>query len=170
MVTLREYEAYLKVKRFIDGQDESEIISRLINEINYIPLTIESNGTDPIKYYSTSAAAKYCWVTKQTLGYAHRNRCTRIVRRTLKEYEAYLKVKRFIDGHDEAEIISRLIGDNKYVPLIIESDNADLIKYYSTSAAARHCGVTKQALDYTHRNRFTRIFRRKGGVKEYRIT
>ena len=41
---------------------------------------------------------------------------------TLKEYEAYLKVKRFIDGHNEAEIISRLMGDNKYVPLIIESD------------------------------------------------
>ena len=32
---------------------------------------------------------------------------------TLKEYEAYLKVKRFIDGHDESEIISRLMGDNK---------------------------------------------------------
>ena len=35
---------------------------------------------------------------------------------TLKEYEAHLKVKRFIDGHDESEIISRLMGDNKYVP------------------------------------------------------
>ena len=44
---------------------------------------------------------------------------------TLKEYEAYLKVKRFIDDHDEAEIISRLMGDNKYVPLIIESDGTD---------------------------------------------
>ena len=32
---------------------------------------------------------------------------------TLKEYEAYLKVKRFIDGHNESEIISRLMGDNK---------------------------------------------------------
>ena len=30
---------------------------------------------------------------------------------TLKEYEAYLKVKRFIDGHDESEIISRQMGD-----------------------------------------------------------
>ena len=87
---------------------------------------------------------------------------------TLKEYEAYLKVKRFIDGHDEAEIISRLMGDNKYVPLIIKSDDADPIKYYSTSAAARHCGVTKQTLDYAHR--CTRIVRRKGGVKEFRIT
>ena len=89
---------------------------------------------------------------------------------TLKEYEAYLKVKRFIDGHDEAEIISRLINESNYVPLIIESDDADPIKYYSTSAAARHCGVTKQMLDYAHRNRCTRIIvRRKGGVKEVRI-
>ena len=88
---------------------------------------------------------------------------------TPKEYEAYLKVERFIDGHDEAQIISRLIGDNKYVPLIIKSD-ADPIKYYSTSAAARHCGVTKQTLDYAQRNRCMRIFRRKGGVKEFRLT
>ena len=69
---------------------------------------------------------------------------------TLKEYEAYLKVKRFIDGHDEAEIISRLINERNYVPLIIESEDADPIKYYSTSAAAKHCGVTKQTLDYAH--------------------
>ena len=54
---------------------------------------------------------------------------------TLKEYEACLRVKRFIDGHDESEIISRLMGDNKYVPLIIESDGTDPIKYYSTSAS-----------------------------------
>ena len=88
---------------------------------------------------------------------------------TLKEYEPYLKVKRFIDGHDEAEIISRLMGDDKYIPLIIKSDDADPIKYYSTSAAAKHCAVTKQMLDYAHRNRCTRIVRRKGGVKEFRI-
>ena len=68
MVTLKEYEVYLKVKRFID---EAEIISRLINESNYVPLIIESDGTDPIKYYSTSAAAKYCGVTEQTLDYAY---------------------------------------------------------------------------------------------------
>ena len=89
---------------------------------------------------------------------------------TLKEYKAYLKVKRFIDGHDESEIISRLINESNYVSLIIESDDADPIKYYSTSAAARHCGVTKQTLDYAHRNRCTRIVRRKGGVKEFRLT
>ena len=89
---------------------------------------------------------------------------------TLKEYKAYLKVKRFIDGHDKSKIISRLMGDNKYIPLIIESDDADPIKYYFTSAAARHCGVAKQMLDYTHKHRCSRIVRRKGGVKEFRIT
>ena len=89
---------------------------------------------------------------------------------TLKEYEAYLKVKRFIDGHDESEIISRLMGDNKYVPLIIKSDDADPIKYYSTSAAARHCGITKQTLNYADKHRCSRIVRRQGGVKEFRLT
>ena len=96
---------------------------------------------------------------------------------TLKEYETYLKVKRFIDGRDgptrsgsrEAEIISRLMNESNYVPLIIESDGAAPIKYYSTSAAAKYCGVTKQTLDYAYRNRCIRIVRRKGGVKEFRI-
>ena len=89
---------------------------------------------------------------------------------TLKEDEAYLKVKRFIDGHDKSEIISRLTNESNYVTLTIEPDGTDPIKYYSTSAAAKHCGVTKQTLDYAHRNRCTRIVRRKGRVKEFRIT
>ena len=70
----------------------------------------------------------------------------------------------------EAEIVSRLMGDNKYIPLIIKSNGTNPIKHYSTSAAAKHCGVTKQTLDYAHRNRCTRIVRRKGGVKEFRLT
>ena len=81
MVTLIEYEAYLRVKRIIDSCDEAEIISKLSNERNYTPVIIESEGMRPTKCYSTSAAAKYCGVTKQTLDYAHRNRCRRIVRR-----------------------------------------------------------------------------------------
>ena len=89
---------------------------------------------------------------------------------TLKEYEAYLKVKRFIDGQDEAEIISRLSNKRNYTAMIIESEGISPTEYYSTSAAAKHCGVTKQTLDYAHRNRCTRIVRRKGGVKEFRIT
>ena len=81
MVTLKEYETYLRVKRIIDSCDEAEIISKLSNERNYTPMNLELEGIIPTKYYSTSAAAKHCGVTKQTLDYAHRNRCMRIVRK-----------------------------------------------------------------------------------------
>ena len=81
MITLKEYEAYLKVKRFIEGCDEAEIISRLINGGNCVPLIISSDDTEPIKYYSPLTAARDCGVSKQMFDYAYRNRCTRIVRR-----------------------------------------------------------------------------------------
>ena len=89
---------------------------------------------------------------------------------TLKEYKAYLRVKRFIDRCDEAEIISKPSNERNYTPMIIESEAISPTKCYSTSAAAKHCGVTKQTLDYAHRNRCTRIVRTKGGVKKFRIT
>ena len=94
---------------------------------------------------------------------------------TLKEYETYLKVKKFIKyiDCDEADIIPRLINGvgiiPAYVPLIIESDDMEPTKYYSLSAAARGCGVSKQMIVYAYRNRCTRIVRRKGGTKEFRI-
>ena len=86
---------------------------------------------------------------------------------TLKEYEIYLKVKKFIktEGCDEADLIPRLINGVAYVPLIIESDDTD----YSLSAAASNCGVSKQTISYAYRNRNTRIVRRKGGFKVFRI-
>ena len=83
---------------------------------------------------------------------------------TLKEYEAYLRVKRIIESCDEAEIICKLSNERNYTPMIIESEGISPNKCYSTSAAA------KQTLDYAHRNRCTRIVRRKGGVKEFRMT
>ena len=89
---------------------------------------------------------------------------------TLKEYEAYLRVKRIIDSCDEAEIISKLSNERNYTSMIKELEGISPTKYYSTSVAAKHCGVTKQTLDYAHRNRCTRIVRKKGGVKEFRIT
>ena len=89
---------------------------------------------------------------------------------TLKEYKAYLTVKSIIDSCDEAEIISELSNERNYTPMTIESEGISPTKCYSTSAVARHCGVTKQMLDYAHRNRCTSIVRTKGGVKEFRIT
>ena len=70
MITLKEYEIYLKVKAFIESEncDESSIILRLINAVGiilaYVPLIIESDDMEPTKYYSPSAAAKGCGILK----------------------------------------------------------------------------------------------------------
>ena len=91
---------------------------------------------------------------------------------TLKEYEIYLKVKKFIEakGCDEANLIPQLINRiAAYVPLIIESDDTEPTEYYSLSAAARDCGVSKQMILYAYINRKTRIVRRKGGFKVFKI-
>ena len=89
---------------------------------------------------------------------------------TLKEYEIYLKVKKFIEaeGCDEVDLIPRLVNGVAYVPLIIESDDTEPTKYYSLSAAAKGCGISKQTISYAYRNRNTRIVRRKGGFKAFR--
>ena len=87
MITLKEYEIYLKGKKFIEtiDCDENDIIPRLINGVGiipaYVPLIIESDDMEPTKYYSLSAAARGCGILKQTMVYAYRNRCTRIARR-----------------------------------------------------------------------------------------
>ena len=94
---------------------------------------------------------------------------------TLKEYEIYIQVKKFIqtENCDENDIIPKLTNGigiiPAYVPLIIETDDMEPTKYYSLSAAARGCGNLKQTIVYAYRNRFTRIARRKGGYKVFRI-
>ena len=86
MITLEEYEIYLKVKAFIkaEGCDEADIIPKLVNKIGiisaYIPLIIKSDHMEPTKYYSLLVAARDCGLLKQTIVYAYRNRCTRRVR------------------------------------------------------------------------------------------
>ena len=93
---------------------------------------------------------------------------------TLKEYEIYLKVKKFIETSNfNKSDISQLKNGVRiipaYVPLIIESDDMEPTKYYSLSAAARGCGVLKQMMIYAYRNRCARIARRKGGFKVFRV-
>ena len=90
---------------------------------------------------------------------------------TLQDNEIYLKVKKFIktEGCDVTDLIPRLINGVAYVPLIIESEDMEPTKYYSLSAAARDCGVSQQTITYAYRNRKTRIVRRKGGFKVFRI-
>ena len=73
MITLKEYEVYLKVKAFIEaeGCDEANIIPQLINGVGilpaYIPLIIESDDKEPTKYYSLSVSARGCGLLKQML-------------------------------------------------------------------------------------------------------
>ena len=76
MITLKEYEIYLKVKKFIESEncEESALIPGLINGVgiipSYVPLIIESDDMEPTKYYSLSAAARDCGLLKQTIIYA----------------------------------------------------------------------------------------------------
>ena len=94
---------------------------------------------------------------------------------TLEEYEIYLKVKKFIKtiDCDENKLIPKLVNGigiiHAYIPLIIESNDMEPSKYYSLSAAAKGCGVSKQMIVCAYKNRCTRIVRRKGGTKEFRI-
>ena len=94
---------------------------------------------------------------------------------TLKEYEIYLKVKKFIETEncEENNIIPKLVNGvgiiPAYIPLIIESNDMEPTKYYSLSANVRGCGIFKQTIVYAYRNRCTRIARRKGGSKVFRI-
>ena len=94
---------------------------------------------------------------------------------TLKEYEIYFKVKKFIEteNYEENELIPKLMDETgiipAYVPLIKKSDDMQPTKYYSLSAAARGYGILKQMMVYAYRNRCTRIARRKGGYQVFRI-
>ena len=54
MVTLKEYEACLRVKTIIDSCDEAEIISKLSNERNYTPMIIELEGINQILFNISS--------------------------------------------------------------------------------------------------------------------
>ena len=87
MITLKEYEIYLKVKKFIEiiDCDENELIPKLTNGIGtiptYIPLIIEFDDMEPTKYYSLSVAARGCGIPKQTIVYAYRNEKMRIAKR-----------------------------------------------------------------------------------------
>ena len=79
MITLKEYEIYLKVKKFIETEncDENAPIPKLMNRIGIIPayvlLTIEVDDMERTKYYSIPAAARWCGILKQTMVYANRN-------------------------------------------------------------------------------------------------
>ena len=76
MLTLKDYEIYLKVKNYMEseGCDENELIPRLTSGVGIIPanvpLVMESEDLEPTKFYSLSAAARECGISKQSMIYA----------------------------------------------------------------------------------------------------
>ena len=58
MITLKEYEIYLEVKKFIEseGCEENKLIPKSVNGVGiipaYVPLIIASDDMEPTKYYS----------------------------------------------------------------------------------------------------------------------
>ena len=86
MITLKEFEVYLKVKEFIESNnlEESDVIPQINSEgvvANYVPLIVESSDMEPKKFYLLSAAARGNGIPKQTIDYAYKNRKSRITRR-----------------------------------------------------------------------------------------
>ena len=53
--------------------------------------------------------------------------------------------------------------------MIIKDENEDGRKFYSLSSAAKFIGVSIATMNYVHNNRRTRISRRVGGQRTFKI-
>ena len=91
---------------------------------------------------------------------------------TRKEFEAYLRVKKFIEknNYEEADLRKK-IRDTRpaRIPLIIRSDDMEPKKYERLTDAASDIKVPRETLIYAYENRRSLITRRKGGVKVFYI-
>ena len=89
-----------------------------------------------------------------------------------KEFEAYLRVKEFIEknNYEEADLRKK-IRDRRpaCIPLIIRSDDMEPKKYGSLKDAANDIEVSRESLMYAYENRRSLITRRKFGVKIFYI-
>ena len=89
-----------------------------------------------------------------------------------KEFEAYLRVKEFMEknSYDEADLRKK-IWDRRpaRIPLIICSDDMELKEYEHLKDTANDIKVPRETLIYAYENRRQLITRRKGGVKVFYI-
>ena len=91
---------------------------------------------------------------------------------TRKEFEAYLRVKEFIEKNNYEETdLRKKIRDWRPtpIPLIIRSDDMEPKKYERLTDAANDIKVPRETLIYAYENRRTLITRRKSGVKVFYI-
>ena len=91
---------------------------------------------------------------------------------TQKEFEAYLRVKEFMEKSDyDQSDLRKKIRDRRpaRIPLIIRSDDMEPKKYESLKDAANDIKVSMETFIYAYENRRLLITRRKGGVKVFYI-
>ena len=91
---------------------------------------------------------------------------------TQKEFEAYLRVKEFIEknNYEESDLRKRILYRRPaHIPLIIRSDDMEPKKYERLMDAASDIKVPRETLRYAYENRRSLITRRKGGVKVFYI-
>ena len=91
---------------------------------------------------------------------------------TRKEFEAYLRVKEFMEksDYDEPDLRNK-IRDKRpaCIPLIICSDYMEPKEYERLTDAANDIKVPRETLIYAYENRRQLITRRIGGVKVFYI-
>ena len=91
---------------------------------------------------------------------------------TWKEFEAYLRVKEFMEKNNYEEFdLREKIRDRRpaRIPLIIRSDDMEPRKYESIKDAANDIKVPRETLIYAYETRRTIVTRRKGGGKVFYI-
>ena len=82
-----------------------------------------------------------------------------------KEFEAYLRVKEFMEknNYDEVDLRNKIRGRRlTCIPLIILSNDVEPREYENLKDAANDIEVSKETLIYAYENRRPLITRRKG--------
>ena len=90
-----------------------------------------------------------------------------------REFEAYLRVKEFVEKNNYEEADLRKMVRNRRptrIPLIIHSNDIEPKKYERLTDAANDIRVPRETLIYAYETRRSHITRRKGRVKVFYIT
>ena len=81
-----------------------------------------------------------------------------------KDIESYIKVKEYMEKNNVNDIDS--LANSL---MIVKDENRNERKFYFLSSAAKFVGVSFATMHYVHKNRRTRISKRVGGHKTFKI-